>query len=327
MGAELEAYGKLADPDLVARLGSGDERALRALHRRYAALVFTVAARMVDAAAAEEIVQDVFMMLWQKHGAFDPARGSFKSWICQFARHRALNVLRGRRHDPSVADEGIEDITDDSLQPDEALWTEHRKATLRAALDALPSAQRRALSLAYFDELTQEQVARELRVPLGTTKTRIRLAMRRLGPLVAVLAGVGLLVFAWNAEQRKASREERALLVVTSSDVVPRRLEATASMPHEAHANYRVRPGGTTAVLTASHLPALGSGEHYVAWTRHDAVWFSLGEVEMRADGSSLTIAESDALRGRVDEVEITRESSVGSSPHGMPVVVWPARP
>ncbi|HTB72747.1 MAG TPA: sigma-70 family RNA polymerase sigma factor, partial [Polyangiaceae bacterium] len=183
----------LADSELVARIGRGDERALRTLHRRYASLVFTVASRVVDAAAAEEIVQDVFMTLWRKHETFDPARGTLKAWLGQIARRRALNVLRSRRRGAATGD-GVEEIADEALEPDEALWTAHRQSALHAAIDALPDAQRRALSLAYFDELTQEQVAAALRVPLGTTKTRIRSAMRRIAPVVAALLSVGLVI-------------------------------------------------------------------------------------------------------------------------------------
>ena len=71
------------DQSLVARLDRGDQDALRALHRRYAPLVFTVAARFVDAPTAEEVVQDVFFTLWKKHATFDPARGTIKSWMCR----------------------------------------------------------------------------------------------------------------------------------------------------------------------------------------------------------------------------------------------------
>src|SRR5690242_789492 len=83
-----------ADEELVARLRGADQDALRELHRRYAGLVFAVAARVVDAATAEEVVQDVFVTLWKKHDAFDPSRGSFKGWIAQIARRRALNARR-----------------------------------------------------------------------------------------------------------------------------------------------------------------------------------------------------------------------------------------
>ena len=316
------------DPDLVARLGQGDERALRTLHRRYASLVFTVAARVVDAATAEEIVQDVFMTLWRKHEAFDPARGALKTWLCQVTRNRALNALRGRKS--KEIHEEAEDVADEALEPDEALWRAHRQSALHAAVDALPDAQRRALSLAYLDELTQQQVAAVLRVPLGTTKTRIRLAMRRIAPALAALAGAGLLLFLWRRSERiteRAAREERALTMVTSSDVVARHLGAVEGVPPETHANYRARPGGTVAVLTASHLPPLPAGERYVAWVRQDAVWRSLGELDVRPDGSSLLLAEGPALGAGADQVEITRESTVGPSPQGAPVVVWASPP
>jgi RNA polymerase sigma-70 factor (ECF subfamily) len=316
-----------ADVELVARVGQGDERALRALHRRYASLVFTVAARVVDAAAAEEIVQDVFMTLWRKHETFDPTRGTLKGWLCQVTRRRALNVLRSRGRGGNEGGEGLEDIADDALEPDEALWKAHRQSALHAAVEALPDAQRRTLSLAYFDELTQEQVAALLRVPLGTTKTRIRLAMRRIAPALVALIGAGLIVFIWRRKEianEREAREERALTMVTSSDVLVRRLAAAPGIPPEAHANYRARPGGSIAVLTASHLPPLPPRERYVAWVRQDTVWRSLGELAMRPDGGALLLAEDPSIAPGADAIEITRESTAGASPQGAPVVQWP---
>src|SRR5450432_2819419 len=144
MSAQPDSPEGVADPELVARIGRGDERALRTLHRRHAALVFTVAARFVDAAGAEEIVQDVFMTLWRKHETFDPARGALKAWLCQVTRNRALNMLRSRGRGAKEIDERVEEIADEALEPDEALWRAHRQSALHAAVDALPEAQRRA---------------------------------------------------------------------------------------------------------------------------------------------------------------------------------------
>jgi RNA polymerase sigma-70 factor (ECF subfamily) len=313
------------DEELVARLGRGDERALRALHRRYASLLFTVAARVVDAGAAEEIVQDVFMTLWRKHEAFDPGRGALKGWLCQVTRNRALNVLRHRGRGAKETDDGIEEIADESLEPDEALWRAHRQSALRHAVDALPDAQRRALSLAFFDELTQEQVAAVLKVPLGTTKTRIRLAMRRIAPAIALLASAGLLLFLWRRKEAETARDERALTMVTSSDVVVRHLRPVEGVPAETHANYRARPGGGVAVLTASHLPRLPAGERYVGWVRRDAAWYSLGEVHVGPDGAALLLAEGAAFGLDADAIEVTRESAVGTAPQGALVVAWPS--
>src|SRR4051812_13085446 len=126
MSAQVESRSSEGDEELVARLGTGDETALRALYTRYAALVFTVAARIVDSAAGEEVVQDVFMTLWRKHDTYDPKRGALKTWLCQLARHAALNVRRRQGRDHEV-DEPTSEIADESLEPDEALWMAHRQ--------------------------------------------------------------------------------------------------------------------------------------------------------------------------------------------------------
>ncbi len=333
MNVQADSLDGAANRELVARLGAGDEGALRTLHRRYAPLVFTVAARIVDDAAAEEVVQDVFMTLWQKHDAFDPSRGPLKPWLCQVARRQALNAARARKRDAKAGaaknqgegDGREEEIPDDALEPDEALWRAHRRSALRAAVDALPQAERRALSLAYFDELTQEQVAATLHVPLGTTKTRIRLAMRRLAPVLAVLAAAGLLYVMWRRRDLETAREDRALTMVTSSDVIAFHLVAAPGAPPETHASYRERPAHGLAVLTASHLPPLGAGEHYAAWLERGGAWIALGELAVRPDGGALLVAESPELGQGAERVEITREAAErgGGAPAGPPVAVW----
>lgn len=325
-----DAQGELRETDesLVARLGAGDQEALRALYQRYAALVFTVAARFVDAATAEDVVQDVFVTLWKKHATFDPSRGAFKSWIIQIARRRALNELRRRRGPREERDDSLETLSDDSLEPDEAQWLAHRRKVVRAAIDALPVAQRQALSLAFFEELTHEQIAATLSAPVGTTKTRIRLALKRLAPvLVVALAATALFVVVRRREEF-AARNEDALRMVTASDVVPLRLEATPAVPHDAHGNYRTRPGANVAVLTTSHLPALVAPDSYVAWARGAAGWRLLGPVVVENDGRSLLVIAIDPAASPPDELRVTRESTPPKDqPRGSTVLAWPATP
>ncbi len=105
--------------------------------------------------------------------------------------------------------------------------------------------------------------------------------------------------------------------MVTSSDVVAHHLAAAAGTPPETHGNYRARPGGTIGVLTASHLPPLPAGEHYVAWVRQGTAWRSLGELAVRPDGGALLLAEDAALAQEAEAVEITREPTAGASPQG----------
>jgi len=321
-----EGPAREKDEALVAKLGRGDEDALRALHHRYAALVFTVAARFVDPATAEEVVQDVFITLWKKHETFDPARGSFRSWIVQVARRRALNELRRKQGRRQHDDAPLAQLADDSVEPDEAQWLAHRRAVIRAAVEALPPAQRQALSLAYFDELTHEQIASVLRTPLGTTKTRIRLALKRLGPVLLVALAVTVVVLFARRREERAARNAEALRMVTSSDVVPRRLDPAPGTPPEAHGNYRARPESRVVVLTTSHLPVLASPEAYVAWSHGDGGWHRLGLVVVESDGRSLLVA--DRPDEGSEQLMVTREPTAqGESPRGPAVLTWTAPP
>jgi RNA polymerase sigma-70 factor (ECF subfamily) len=322
LATQPERSARESDEALVARLALGDEDALRSLHHRYAALVFTVAARFVDAATAEEVAQDVFVTIWKKHDTFDPARGAFKSWIVQIARRRALNELRRKEGRGQHSDEALAHVSDDSLEPDEAQWLAHRREVIRAAVDALPAAQRQALSLAFFDELSHEQIASILNTPVGTTKTRIRLALKRLAPvLVATLVGVSILLIALRREQH-AARNEQALRMVTASDVTPLRLGPAPGAPSDAHGSYRTRPAASVAVLTTSHLPALAPSEGYVAWAHRADGWRLLGPVVVESDGRSVLVSDVDPGAPTSDEIRVTRESGTpGEAPRG-PVVL-----
>lgn len=312
-----------SDDELVRKLGAGDENALRILHHRYAALVFTVAARFVEAATAEDVVQDVFVTLFQKHHAFDPARGSFKSWVVQIARHRALNEVRGKKSRGQHSEAPLTTLADDSLEPDEMVWLEHRRAVIRRAVDALPSPQRQALSLAFFDELTHEQIASVLRTPVGTTKTRIRLALRRLAPLLLAVLSAGVIVFFLRRREEHAARNEQALRMVTASDVVPLRLHAGPGIPDDAHGTYRTRPGAKVSVITTSHLPILAGPTRYVAWDHRLSGWKWLGTVVTEGDGRSVLVSESDPGT-HPDEIRVTVEQNdEREAPRGNVVLDW----
>jgi RNA polymerase sigma factor (sigma-70 family) len=312
-----------SDEDLVRKLGEGNEDALRVLYRRYAALVFTVARRSVDAAAADDVVQDVFVALWRKHRTFDPAKGSFKNWIAQIARYRALNELRKKRAPESLGDELLVDSPVESPEPDEAQWIAHRRAVIQKAVDQLPGPQRQALSLAFFDDLTHEQIAAVLRTPLGTTKTRIRLALRRLAPVLASALSIVLLFVAVRRHEERAARTERALRMVTASDVLPSRLRAAPGVNADAHGSYRARAGTGIAVLTTSHLPAPVATESYEAWAHFPSGWRHLGTLVVESDARSVTVSEVDPAV-MADEVRVTAEKRGDrDAPRGAVVLRW----
>ncbi len=308
-----------ADVALVAQLVTGDERALRLLHARYAPLVFSVAARIVDASAADEVVQDVFVTVWRKAETFDPERGSFKGWILQITRHRALNELRKRRVRRAESEDTLAEIADEKATPDEAQWAAHRRATIQ-----------KALSLAFFEELTHEQVAATLRMPLGTAKTRIRGAMKRLAPALLALVAAVAIAIAWRREDQQQAmnqRSQRALRLVTASDVAPIRLGASPGTPPEAHGTYRAKTGTDIGVLTASNLPAPREGELYVAWVRHGEQWSSLGQLERTDEaGRWLLVVQSQAVASPVDEVRVTDERQTSAAPSGPILLDWQGR-
>lgn len=312
------------DDELCHRLRTGDTEALRALYMRYASLVFTAAARIVSTHRAEDVVQEVFLALWQKREAFDPQRGSFRAWIVTIARNRALNERRRDRSHAEVGDAALDDVPADVLEPDEARWAERRRTAVRNAVAALPDTQRRALSLAFLDELTHDEVAATLGAPLGTAKTRIRSALRRLAPILAAVVAAIAVVVAWRRDNRE-ERDHRALEMVTSSDVVPRRLEAVLGVPPDAHGQFRARPGSRTVVLTTTKLPSLANGERYVAWTRYGATWISIGVIDRGHEPRALLVAENERFATPPDELRVTRETTMHAAPSDATVVLWRA--
>jgi RNA polymerase sigma factor (sigma-70 family) len=322
-----------ADEDLMRRVAGGSPEALALLHRRFARLIFGLAAQTLDRATAEDLVQEVFLAVWRNASRFDPERGTVRAWILQIAHFRVLNELRRRSRQPEIVPDP-EGLVLDGLPardpgPPEAASRERRRAIIQSAFEELPLPQRQALSLAFLDDLTHEQVAAELNLPLGTAKTRIRAGLQKLrgtlGAQMAALVALCLLAVLGvrhRAQQVTLERYDRALTMVTASDSVNFRLGAAPGTPEETHARYRGRPGATIAIVTFSRFPALPAGQTYQVWARHGGTWTSLGSVEPDADGNGRLIAESPALATVPDAVEVTLEPQPGSATPGTHVVV-----
>src|SRR3954468_18053404 len=134
----VRPYADFSDEELMGELAAGRQEALAPLHGRYAALIFNLAAQTLDRAAAEEIVQDVFLAVWRKADTFDPARGPFRPWVLRIAHLRVINERRRRGRRPTVAPdpEGVRLMTlpDTDPPPDEAAWREYRRTTLQDAV-------------------------------------------------------------------------------------------------------------------------------------------------------------------------------------------------
>jgi len=184
------------DAALVRAMADGDDRALGALYDRWQGIVHGVVARILrQPNDIEDIVEETFWQAWRQASRFDPARGAVQTWLLTIARSRALDrarAVRRRRESPIEGDDG--EVVVQQVAPDDpGLDTEaaERRRIVTAALTQLPVEQREALELGYYGGLSQSEIAERTGQPLGTVKTRMRLAMQKLRSQLQVLRSEG----------------------------------------------------------------------------------------------------------------------------------------
>ena len=177
---------ELSDVDLIERAAGGDARALEILYDRYSRVVYSFALRIIgDPQIAEELLQEVFFRAWQQGGSFRANRGTFVTWLLSITHNMAIDEVRKRRRRPQKSDNDdpetvLAGVPDTGQDIEEEVWLGSLRETIGAALATLPPAQREAVELAYFQGLTQREIAERLGEPLGTIKTRMRLGMQKL---------------------------------------------------------------------------------------------------------------------------------------------------
>lgn len=175
---------------LIQRTASQDREAFSQLYDHFSSLVFTLAMRMLRVRDdAEDLLQEVFVQIWRQASAYSQERGSPEAWIVNITRSRAIDKLRSiRRREQSFV------LTDNPAAAESADNVESNvaeseaKLTMNSALANLPDTQRRVLELAYFDGLSQTEIAERLKEPLGTVKTRMRSAILRLRDILGTKA-------------------------------------------------------------------------------------------------------------------------------------------
>jgi RNA polymerase sigma-70 factor (ECF subfamily) len=181
-----------SDAALTALIATGDQAAFAAVYDRHAGMVYGSTIRFVrDHGIAEEIVQDVFVGLWQRAGLYDPDAGSLIGWLLRIARNKSIDRMRAiaaRPRQAAVPAEAhaagwafdVATVDPDAPAPDEAAIRGWMRAVVRTALALLPDQERRALELAYDEGLTQSEIAERTGWPIGTVKTRTRRALANL---------------------------------------------------------------------------------------------------------------------------------------------------
>jgi RNA polymerase sigma factor (sigma-70 family) len=188
-GGPLE---ELDDARLVELVGEVDSDALGVLYRRHGTACYRMAVRITaNQALAEDAVQEAFTGLWRDPAAYSPEHGSVRGWLLGLAHHKAVDMVRRetaqqRRQHAQAAVQALEPSA--GADPAVAAWAGIQAAEVRAALAELPEPQRHALALAYFGGYTQREIAQLTGVPLGTVKTRMFAAMRRLQVRLASVA-------------------------------------------------------------------------------------------------------------------------------------------
>lgn len=175
-----------SDDALLAHAGAGDEQALAELYDRYGGLAYGLALRVLrDRSLAEDAVQEGFLNVWRNASRFDGGRAPVAGWIMTLVHRRAVDLVRRaeRERRVTIARSQVELEIESPSVVEEALRRESRK-TVRAALRRLPAEQRGLIELAYYEGLTQTEIAERLELPLGTVKSRTFAGLSRLRALL-----------------------------------------------------------------------------------------------------------------------------------------------
>ena len=184
-GAKVVEYESLDDHQLIERISIQEKPALEALYGRYMSPVYSLAMFMLkQQALAEDATQDIFLNIWLKAGSFKPDRGQPKAWIMSVAHHKIVDVIRSRRRAIVMTDpadyEILEQLPSGGASTEEQVERNLERERIMRALATIPEPQREVIMLAYFEGYSQSEMAERLNQPLGTVKTRVRLAMQKL---------------------------------------------------------------------------------------------------------------------------------------------------
>lgn len=182
MGQQLQDDGdghaaqqRAALTKALERTARGDRAALQEIYQATSGKLFGTILRLLrDRAAAEDVLHDVYLKVWQRADRYNPGRASPVTWLCAIARNSAIDHLRRSNRKPYGGTDDLPEIADDAQPVDQAMCDAEDHAALRGALDELQEDHRRSIRLAYFDGLTHSQLAEKMNVPLGTTKSWIR---------------------------------------------------------------------------------------------------------------------------------------------------------
>ena len=182
------------DVALMRRMVEADETALGALYDRWVRSLYSLVLHLLkDPDEAEDVVEETFWQAWRKADSYEPSRGAVSTWLLTIGRRKALDRLRARkrsREDLIGDDRSLADLPSSAPDPSIDVEGAELRESVRLALNDLPSEQREVLELGYFNGLSQSEIADVTGQPLGTVKTRMRLAMQKLREPLSMHRGV-----------------------------------------------------------------------------------------------------------------------------------------
>ena len=172
------------DIELLRQIAAGDRAAFAEFYDRHSMLMFSVAAKILNnTGEAEDVLQEVFVQIWEKAGRFDPKLGKASSWAAILIRNRAIDRIRASQRRTRLAEEAGAAhtiATEVSDSANENVYGHDKAKFIHSAIVELPEEQRQAIELAYFSGLTQDEISKKLNTPLGTIKARIRRGLLKL---------------------------------------------------------------------------------------------------------------------------------------------------
>jgi RNA polymerase sigma-70 factor (ECF subfamily) len=182
------------DVALIRRMVEADETALGALYDRWVRSLYSLVLHLLrDPDEAEDVVEETFWQAWRKADSYEPSRGAVSTWLLTIGRRKALDRLRARkrsREDLVDNERTFDDLPSQSPDPSVDAEGSELKENVKAALRALPAEQREVLELGYFSGMSQTEIAEATGQPLGTVKTRMRLALQKLKEPLSMHRGV-----------------------------------------------------------------------------------------------------------------------------------------
>lgn len=188
----MEGAAAAADREQLDRVIRGDSSALRAIYDRCSGRAFAIALKVLGTRPdAEEVLQETFLEIWKRAREYDPRRGGIEGWVVTIARSRSIDRLRARGAAAAhLSNVSAANPISDAAPPLEAAEQRQNRERIHAALQSLPAEQRTVLELAYFEGLSQREIAERTGDPLGTVKTRVRLGMEKMALMLGEREGL-----------------------------------------------------------------------------------------------------------------------------------------